>query len=185
MRNKILVLAMAAAGVAFSGASVAANQGTVGATSSGDVVINATIPKLIRITGLTDVTINPTNSATGFDAVVNAPGNGCVRQNGSGTYGIVATSVNGAAIDALTPLPVGDGAFVLKSGTLSLAYSLQWKGAPLPYATNVGSQAPDSTSLGSCAATGSNLGVNISAAALDDALAGTYTDTVTLVVTPE
>lgn len=185
MRNKILAVAMAVAGVAVSGVSMAATQGNVGATSSGTAVINATIPKLIRITGLTDVTITPTNSATGFNAVVSAPGAGCVRQNGNGTYGIVATSANGAALDALTPLILNDGAFVLKNGALSLAYGLEWKASPLAYATNLGLQTPDSISLGSCAPSGNNLGVNISATALDDALAGTYTDTVTLVVTPE
>lgn len=180
MRNKTLVLAMAAAGVAFSGASVAATQGTVGATSSGSVVINATIPKLIRITDLADITVDVAAAtativdATGYADDATGFSNACVRQNGAtATYGIKATSANGS--------------FDLKSGTLTVPYTLSWGGTDLTYDTALTAQTPDSTSLGNCTPATNKLGVKITAANLNDAEGSTtdYTDTVTLVVTPE
>lgn len=174
MRNKILAVAMAVAGVAVSGVSMAATNGSVGATSTGTVVINATIPKLIRITDLADITITPTNTATGFNpATGSSPA--CVRQNGAAaTYGIVATSANGS--------------FQLVNGVLApVTYSLTWGGTALAYSTALAAQTPESNTLGSCTATAGKLGVAITAAALDGAVgsATAYTDTVTLVVTPE
>lgn len=177
MRNKILVLAMAAAGVAFSGASVAATDGNVGATSTGTVVINATIPKLIRITGLADITMTvpaAVDPDLGYTTPATGSSTACVRQNGTGArYGIVATSANSA--------------FDLKSGTLTVPYTLKWGGAALGYNSNLAAQVPDSTTLGACAPVADKLQVEISAAALNTAQgsATAYTDTVTLVVTPQ
>lgn len=177
MRNKILVLAMAAAGVAFSGASVAATQGTVGATSSGSVVITATIPKLIRITDLADITVDvaaATTNADGYAADATGSSDACVRQNSTtATYGIKATSLNGS--------------FVLKSGTLTVPYTLSWGVTDLTYNTALTTQTPDSTSLGSCTPVTDKLGVKITAANLNTAEGSTtaYTDTVTLLVTPD
>lgn len=175
MRNKILAVAMAVAGVALSGVSMAATNGTVGATSTGTVVINATIPKLIRITGLADVTMvlpAPVDDDLGYTAAATGASTACVRQNGTGAkYGILATSANSG--------------FNLKSGTLTVPYTVKWGGSALAYSSNLAGQTPDSTSLGSCVAVANKLQVEISASALNDALAGTYTDTVTLVVTPE
>lgn len=175
MRNKILAVAMAAAGVAFSGMSMAATtQGSVGATSTGTVDITMTVPKLIRITNLATITITPTYTATGFDPA-SGSSDACVRQNGAGAkYGIVATSANGS--------------FALKSGALAtVPYSLKWGGAGLTYNTNLAAQTPESTSLGSCTATAGKLAVDITAADMNAAegSATPYTDTVTLVVTPE
>ena len=178
MRNKILAVAMAVAGVAFSGASVAATQGTVGATSSGSVVINATIPKLIRITGLANITMvlpAPVDDDLGYTAAATGSSPACVRQNGgTATYGILATSANTAfelANGALAPVP----------------YTLTWGGAALAYNTALTAQTPDSTTLGACGAVADKLEVSISAADLNDAEGSStpYTDTVTLVVTPE
>lgn len=176
MRNKILVLAMAAAGVAFSGASLAASDGSVGATSTGTVVINATIPKLIRITGLADITMTVPAAvdAGGYNTPATGSSTACVRQNGTGArYGIVATSANSA--------------FDLKSGALTVPYTLKWGGAALGYNSNLAAQVPDSTTLGACAPVADKLQVEISAAALNTAegSATDYTDTVTLVVTPQ
>ncbi|MGB4342400.1 MAG: hypothetical protein WBJ03_02170, partial [Moraxellaceae bacterium] len=162
MRNKILAVAMAVAGVAFSGASVAATQGTVGGTSSGSVVINATIPKLIRITDLANITVDVAAAtativdATGYAADATGFSDACVRQNGAtATYGIKATSLNGS--------------FVLKSGTLTVPYTLSWGVTDLTYNTALTTQTPDSTSLGSCTPVTDKLGVKITAANLNTA----------------
>lgn len=178
MRNKFLAVAMAAVGLAVSGVSMAATNGTVGATSTGTVVINATIPKLIRITGLADITMvlpAPVDDDLGYTAAATGSSPACVRQNGgTATYGIVATSANTA--------------FELTNGTLApVPYSLTWGGTALAYNAALTAQAPDSTTLGSCADVAGKLEVSIAAADLNDAegSAVDYTDTVTLVVTPE
>jgi len=180
MRNKILAVAMAVAGVALSGVSMAATQGNVGATSSGTAVINATIPKLIRITGLADITVDV---ATATGTIVDATGyvddatgfsDACVRQNGAtATYGLVATSANGS--------------FGLDNGASTVPYTLSWGGTDLTYNVALAAQTPDSTTLGSCTPATNKLGVKITAANLNTAEGSTtdYTDTVTLVVTPE
>jgi hypothetical protein len=110
-RTSVLLLA----GVAFSGTANAADQGTLGATSTGKVLITAQVPQQVRISGLSDITFNPTDVSTAVKDAQNV----CVWSN-SATRGYnIKASGDGAS-----------SAFTIKSGTLPvIPYAVEWKDA--------------------------------------------------------
>lgn len=173
MKNKLGLIALVA-GLSAPALTLAAppatTQGTVGATSTGYVFMQVIIPKLIRVDGLADINFG-TYNGDGLARTGTSPA--CVAQNGAGTYGIVATSLNGSfamtGATALTTIP----------------YTVSWGGTALTYNTNLGVQTPEGTTLAPCTATAGKLSVGITGAALDAADADTYTDTLVLTVTPE
>lgn len=169
MRNKILAVAMAAAGLAGSGVSMAATDGTVGATSNGSSVINLIIPSLIRVTGFADITLGTYN---GDSLARSGSSPACVSRNSAGNYSVAASSANGS--------------FALKSGVLAttIPYTVTWSGTGLTYSAVTGSFAADSNTLAACTPVAGRLAVGVPAAGMDAALPGTYTDTVTILVSP-
>lgn len=168
MRNKILAVAIAAAGLTVSASSIAATDGTVGATSTGTAVINLTIPSLIQITDLADVALG-TYNGDGIDRAGSSPA--CVRRNSAGNYSVTATSVNGSF--ELTSVPV-----------TTIPYDLTWGGTALAYGVALGGQVADSATLGVCIPVAGKLSVNVPAAGMDAAQPGAYADTVTVMVAP-
>ena len=174
MKATKIVNLVAAAGLMASGAAFAASQGTVGATSQGESVVTVTIPSLIRINGLTDITLG--NYAGTGDMSGSSPGAVC--SNGATNYGIVATSAAGSF--ELQP----QGAAVT-----TIPYTVTWAGtatpAQLTYNTNEANQDVDATVLGPCAGVAGKLTVDILEADLQAASADDYEDTVILTVTPE
>lgn len=159
------ILALSIALAAASGSVTAATQGTVGATSAGDLNIQVVVPSLIRITDLADIDLGSYNG-DGVDLTGSSPA--CVRRNSAGNYGIVATSSNGS--------------FALGG---SVAYDVSWGGTGLAYNTSLGGQVADSGTLGACTPAAGKLSVTVAGSALDAAAPGTYTDTLILTVTPE
>lgn len=171
MKLNKLALAAMIAGSGLSTGAMAATDGTVGATSQGDVLLQVVVPALIRITGLADIDLG-TYSGDGVDLTGTSPA--CVRRNSAGNYGIVATSANGAfAMD-----PLGAAA-------TTVPYTVSWAGSPLAYNTNLPAQVADSATLGACAPVAGKLSVTAAAAGLDAAEPDTYQDTLILTVTPE
>lgn len=161
--------------------AVAATQGTVGATSSGTVNLSLTIPKLVRIFGLTDIalgTYGGTGDVTGSETF-------CVHNNASaGTYKIRATSTNGTGTD-----------FRLKSGSDFIVYDVTFDDSTTPAGGTNLDNAVEATGpysgtkytgagLGTCSAANASIEVKALEAALQDANPGAYTDTLTLLVTP-
>src|SRR5687767_10635969 len=100
------------AALSLSGPAAASTQGSFGATSTGSLTINASVPGRVRISGLSDVTF------TNADPSANATNaqNLCVWSNtNSRGYNITATG-SGAA-----------GAFTLASGALPVVpYTVEW-----------------------------------------------------------
>lgn len=172
--SKFAVAAMVAgvvAGMGLSASAMAATDGTVGATSSGTALVDVTVPALIRITGLADINLG-SYTGDGLDMTGTSPA--CVRRNSAGTYGLVATSANGSFVMN----PAGAAA-------TTVAYTVSWGGSALTYNTNLPTQAADSATLGACAPVAGKLSVTATGAALDAAEPDTYSDTLTLTVTPE
>jgi hypothetical protein len=174
-----------AAGVAASfllvQPAVAATPGSFGATSTGSLTINASVPGRVRISGISDVTFtnaDPTANATNAQSL-------CVWSNTSTRgYNITATG-SGAA-----------GAFTLASGALPVVpYAVQWaassgqsSGTSLTAATALAGQT--STAVNSDCSSGppasASLVVSIGSATLQSMRAGvTYNGTLTLLVAPE
>lgn len=168
MRGKYLVAGVAVVGLgAAGGGLLAATQGLPGATSTGTLKINLTIPPLIRISGLTDINLGPylgTGNLTGTSGA-------CVRRNGTGTYSVTATSTN----------------IFRLAGPASVPYTVTWGGRGLNHGEVLLGQATDAAALGDAcgASSAEKVGITAQAADLQAASAGTYTDTVTLVVASE
>lgn len=158
-----------------------ATDGSFGATSTGSVIINASVPGRVRISGLSDVTFanaNPSMAASNAQSV-------CVWSNTSTRgYSITATG-SGAA-----------SAFTLASGALPVVpYTVEWAptsgqtgGTPLAAGTALTGQT--STAINSDCSAGpsssASLVISMGSPTLQSMTAGvTYNGTLTLVVAPE
>jgi len=171
---KHVALGGALAAIATTG--FAANQGTVGYTSTGDLTITLDVTDEMRISNLADINFP---AFAGADQTLSSPA--CVYRNGSALqdYEVTATGSGGG------------GAFVITSGG----------GATIPYSveywdTNVTAPVTSGTPLAAtgtvldnddCATNGSNNGridVTITAANANVAPAGAYVGVLTLTVSP-
>jgi hypothetical protein len=175
------LLAGSAAALLLAEPALASTQGSLGATSTGSVNINASVPGRVRISGLSDVTFSNVDPSV---AASNAQ-NICVWSNTSTRgYSITATG-SGAA-----------NAFTLSSGALPVVpYIVQWaptsgqtSGTSLAAGTALTGQT--STAINSDCTAGpsasASLVVSIGSPTLQGMTAGvTYNGTLTLVVAPE
>ncbi|MBO0749787.1 MAG: hypothetical protein J2O44_05080 [Porphyrobacter sp.] len=177
---KRLLMLGAVAGSFVASPTLAATQGSLGATSTGTVSISASVPNRARITGLTDVTFanqDPNTAASSAQDV-------CVWSN---------TATKGYTIKA-----TGSGAssaFTLSNGTTTVPYSVEWaatsgqtSGTALTAGTassSLTSGAVDQT-CSSAPTASATLLVKIGTTDLGGMTAGgSYTGTLTLLVTPQ
>jgi hypothetical protein len=176
-RLSVLLLA----GAALGGTAEAATQGNLGGTSTGTVVINASVPQQVRISGLDDV--NFINTDPNVDAA-NAQ-NVCVWSNNANRRYRVTASGSGTS-----------GAFTIGStGLAPIPYSVQWDdvsgaivGNTLATGTALGAQTSAATKSNCSDLPGesASLIVRIASADLQDMQASAaYTGTLTLTVAPE
>jgi hypothetical protein len=175
------LLAGAFAALLLAEPAAASTQGSFGATSTGSVTINASVPGRVRISGLSDVTFsNADPSATATNAQ-----NVCVWSNTS-TRGYTVTATGSGASNA----------FTLASGALPVVpYTVQWaqtsgqaSGASLLAGTALGGQTSGAINSDCSAGPSSSasLVVSVASSALQGMTAGvTYKGTLTLVVAPE
>lgn len=181
MTTKLIGAAALAAATLLPNAASASTQGSLGATSTGSVSIQASVPGRVRISGLQDINfanVDPASAATRAQDV-------CVWSNTSTRgYNILATG-SGAG-----------SAFTLSSGTLPpVSYTVQWEdsagqasgsaltaGTALTGLTSVAT----STNCSGGPSASASLVVAIGSADLETMIANTsYTGTLTLVVAPE
>jgi hypothetical protein len=174
--KKLIALA-AVAGITTSGAVMAAVDGDVGADSTGSVDITLVIPPLVQIVIGGDVDLGTYDAASPGDITQTA--SACVRTNGVATYDITATSTLG-----------GGTALQMTDGTNFIPYSLSWDGVALAHATlndNGGAGfARDNAGPGfsACTPVADRISVTATDADMVAADAGSYTDTVELLVAP-
>ena len=161
--------------------AAASTQGTFGATSTGSVTINASVPGRVRISGLSDVTFANADPSV---AASNAQ-NVCVWSNTS-TRGYTITATGSGAANA----------FTLASGALPVVpYTVQWaqtSGQTSGTGLLAGTALTGLTSgaiNSDCSAgpsSSASLVVSVASPDLQGMTAGvTYTGTLTLVVAPE
>jgi spore coat protein U-like protein len=175
MRKLTIVSALFAALLAaapFTPSAHAASQGTLGATSSGSIDIDLIIPNLAQISGLDDL------STTWTGGNVAMTENFCVFST-TRSYTIQADSANGTGTD-----------FRLHNGGNYIVYDVDWTDtAPVTVNLNHGSPsatlASSATSATCGGGTNTSLTVNIVGTAISAVPAATYTDTLTLLVTPQ
>lgn len=174
------ISAFGMAALLANGAAVAATQGSLGATSTGSISINASVPNRVQLSGLNDVSFLNQDPAT---AALNAQ-NVCVWSNTT-TKGYNVTATGSGA----------GSAFTLANGALTVPYSVEWagtsgqssgtalaSGSALTGLTSVATNATCSAGPSSSA----SLIVRIATANLQGMRAATtYNGTLTLVVAPE
>lgn len=174
--RKVLFINMLTAVVSVTAS--AATQGTLGTSSTGSAVISVTKIHQSRITGINDVTFGSTASspAKTSDDV-------CVYST-SGSYTVNASSANGQS----TNFRMANGA-----GNQFITYNVEWNNAASGNSGNdLNNNATSATFNGAntsnetCSG-GSNARffIDVTASSFNSAPAGAYTDTLTLVVTPQ
>jgi hypothetical protein len=203
MLKKILLAA--ATSLVFAGAAGAATQGQLSSSSSvGTVTVNATIPALVQISGLTDQSVTFTAAQVAAAASTNSSvaqlaESFCVYSNTSaaGGYGV---KISGFVPPQGGPSNPGNETFGLQNGGVSIPMRVTyWDNVHSQFALGIPVNGTEITGLTTTAGGnnrpntlncsdigGSDAGINISfpAAGVLAAIEGTYSGTVTLTVTP-
>lgn len=178
---KISAIASLAACAVLAEPALASTQGSFGATSTGSVTINASVPGRVRISGLSDVTFSSVDPSVDASDAQNV----CVWSNTS-TRGYTITATGSGAANA----------FTLASGALpEVPYTVQWasssgqtSGTGLTAGSALTGQTSSATNSDCSAgpAATASLVVSIGSSTLQSMNAGvTYNGTLTLVVAPE
>lgn len=168
--GKFIAPAALAAAVLAPGLAGAATQGTMGATSSGSIAVQAQVPSLVKLTGLTDLSFT-TNSfpATAADTF-------CVYSNTSATYAVIVSSA--------------EGSFLLNNAgsTASITYSVDWADTggttALTYNTKLTGQGTGAANPSCSGGTNASLTVTITETDLGTAPADIYSGTLNLTISP-
>ena len=171
---KKLIMASAIVAGSMTGSLIhAANDGTTGATSQGDLLITVDVADVVRIANLADIDIN----FAGVDISGSSPA--CIYRNGGSSYTVTATTTGPTA-----------GAFEVANATDSAPYSVDWTvGATttsLGYNSAVtfsGANNTDDT-CGAGAANNASVEVGILATDFLPVAAGTLTSTLVLTIAP-
>lgn len=164
-----------------AGTAEASTQGSLGASSTGSVTINASVPARVRISGLADVDL--TNVDPAVDASVAQ--DICVWSNTVTRGYQVTASGSGTA-----------NAFTLANGALpEVAYTVEWaassgqsNGTPLSTGSALTGQTSSATNSNCASGPASSASLIVKVGSTDlQAMpaATTYTGTLTLVVAPE
>lgn len=160
--------------LATSGIAMAATQGTLGAESSGEVVISVTTVDQIKISGLTDIALAeaPSGEYMGTSGA-------CVYRNASGSYTLRA---DGSGTN---------NAFVLSDGgTYAIPYTVNYDdgngSVPVSAATTLLGRKNANTAAPDCGGSSNGvISVSVAQADIASVPAGTYSGTLTLTVAPE
>jgi hypothetical protein len=175
MKTRNKVLATVIAGL-FSSAALAATDGTMGATSSGQINIDLEVLDSVEITALNDIDFGQYGGTDTGD--INAGDAYCVYRNGGDGYTITPTSSNGkfALVGVL-----GD----------EINYSVKLNGAATGAASasavayNSASATFSGSSARDCGATdNASVDVSVTESDLRTASTDTYSDTLILLVSP-
>ena len=175
MKTHNKVLATVIAGL-FSSAALAATDGTMGATSSGQIDINLEVLDSVEITALNDIDFGQYGGTDTGD--INAGDAYCVYRNGGDGYTITPSSSNGkfALVGVL-----GD----------EINYSVKLNGAATGAASasavayNSASATFSGSSARDCGATdNASVDVSVTESDLRTASTDTYSDTLILLVSP-
>lgn len=182
MKLKHLATAIAASSLLASTGALAASDGTMGtgagSTSTGTSVITLTVPDLVKISNMNDITMTH-NGVDAFDGTDDV----CVYRNITGDYAVQAQSAN-------DPNGAGTGGTYTLSdgGTSEVAYSVDWAGTALDEdvksAVFAGGADTTQTDCGGVP----NVTVTVSATEAEVGAAtatGAHTDTLSLIVSAE
>lgn len=187
---KKFLTAAAIAALAISAPAFAATDGTLSVTNStGTLQLNVNIPKMVRVSGLDDLTINVTPAllTEPFFSREDANDTFCVYSNDgtNGAYSMKVTSANagvGAAPFSLAGPGGGLGYYMWSSDNVGDPFKNYLFGQTTTYASNADGAGRRTTLNCSAQGNNANIHVGVNDADLIAAQAGSYTDTVTVLV---
>lgn len=142
--------------------------------------VSVTVPALVQISGLSNIALTPAN----FSSPATGSTTACIYTNvisPLGSYYVTAASANPTT-----------GVFRVTNGSAFVPYSVFWNANSSPTQTlalssgtkTVQQLGGNGSSL-TCAGTpNANLNISFSSAQITGALAGTYTDTISVVISP-
>ncbi len=167
----------------------AANDGTVGSTSTGDLDITLTMPNLVRISGFTDIPISYV-AGSGNTGVTEGTDDLCVYRNAAGGAFAITATGDGGTLNGGTA-GSGGTAFEVANTVAAAAYTVTFTDAtPTDIALTTGNQ--NATALGAhetdptCGgSTNTSVKVTFQNSALAALPSGTYDGRLTLTVAPQ
>ena len=179
-RNNIArnnVLAVVIAGLLTSTAAFAATDGTLGATSTGQLDLDLEVLDNVQISALDDIDFGQYGGGDSGD--INAGDAYCVYVNGGDDYTITPTSAN------------GDFKLVGDSFADEISYTVKFAGAPTGAASqsavaynNASATFGGSTETDCASSNNASVDVSIAEAQITSASTDTYSDTLILLVNP-
>lgn len=181
MRTQITKQLAFAALLSSAGTALAATDGTLGATSTGAVSINASVAGRVQISGLTDVAFDLVDPSSGQARAQDI----CVWSNSVGRKYNITARGNGT----------GNAFTLAASGLTPVPYSVEWAqatgqtaGTPIAAGVSLTGQSSTATAPTCTAgpATSASLIVKLAASDLQQMQAGAaYSGILTLIVAPE
>lgn len=144
-----------------------AAEGDLAASSSADILIQADINDLVRISRLDDLNLGSFDGSNDLSANDDF----CVYRNGLANYDITVTAA--------------EGSFVLVDDSNTLAYSLTIAGSPVSHAIALSLDNADTDSVSCNDSDNVNVAISIDSNDLQSVPAGAYTGTLTLTVAPQ
>lgn len=166
---------LAALALLVPGSATAATDGALGLSSVGSTEISIVRGETAQASGLEDIVLAPWTEG---DTAPRGTATACIYTS-TGSYQITASSSNGAG-----------GNFRLTSGTAFIDYRVRWNDGVsgltlLSNGTPATGFVGDSTSLNCGGANPATIQVNIRNAAISAAPTGAYSDTLTIMITPQ
>lgn len=173
----------------LSSSAWAANDGTEGETSTGDADITVTIPKLVKITGIADLSFDYTNGGD-FNDDFDQHDDVCIYSNlDNGTYKVNITGANPSGGPNATGFFVGNG-----DNGQTIPFTLEWNdvagtnvdASPVTHGDDLTDQ-DGYTNDATCANNTENarFRVQMTKADMLEVHDGEYTSTITILITPE
>ena len=177
MKNFKLALIASAVAVSTSSVAIAATNGTMDATSEGTSLVTIVKQNSVQITNVNDLTLGKHYALT---ADVVAADDVCVFSS-TAAYSVTMTSTSGTGAS----FAMSDGASAL------MPYSVEWTGngvvdpAPVLSGTVIGTTFVGDPLSPNCGnGTNASFEVTVTAADFNASINGSYTDTLTLLVSP-
>lgn len=166
--NKVILVAALCAATTAQ----AAQDGTLGASSTGVTDITLVKDNAVQISAVNDINLGTYSSTA---TTIEASDDLCVF-NSTASYNVTVTTANGS--------------FELSNGTQTIPYSLSWSDLnntdlAVFYSIPLTGRTGDRTSPTCDGGTNTTVAVRVDAAAFNNAVPGTYTDTVTMMIQPE
>ena len=171
---KFRYLAVPAFVACLSPLAIAANNGNLGSTSTGDTDVTITIGDVVQVSVQQNVSLtytpgSPSNGSTGV----------CVYRNSDADVNVTLTSANP---DAANNFRMTDGANFILYGVDFTGSTTNVTGAVSGTANSISDENNASTNCGG--AFSHSIDVTATAVNLDAAPAGSYTDTITILAQP-